>query len=530
MGGIKHMTAGQTEKRWKGQKTCVYHPSKSLELLCEVCMDLVCIECVPTAHTGHTFVSLGEITPLRKHEIHHFIDSTEDQQMAEIQQRISSTSDIFKQDEKGSDDLESYLKKQCDNIKADIDILKVRRFSEYHHFKARNMETRQIYSRELEMTQGDLLRYLLEYKTLLRDDPCDGHMFDKTVNVKPIENLSTLTDRDVPRCTPQKNHQDYLQQDLDTLTNGFTESLNLSNNTTSPWQLQTPSEGRFLDHHLFVLRSQYAVLPETNVLTKFKSPKKIAQICPTGDVAWSLLNNKITLLDRTGKIQQQRIYDVPIRAILVHPLTHQLYTFDDNGIIDLSTGARVFHYQATIKPLCLHFGNDGCILLGMTGKIAKIAPDGKHILTTTASASGKPFVFTPSKITECPLTGNLAFVDRDLQEDGGQGNRHVQVMDKEFEEGIKLSVETFNAKVKNWSKSRKQTCDIEFDKGGNLVLVDGRTIFLIDMMTEKAMRTIHIDKHPVISIGLGKQGELWVTLDGKSSKVKVLEYIEDRSG
>lgn len=271
---------------------------------------------------------------------------------------------------------------------------------------------------------------------------------------------------------------------------------------------------------------KYTVLPDTNLLGKFKSARKISQICPDGDMAWTLFDNKITLLDRAGKIHQKRIYDVTINTILLQKSTRQLYAYDDEGIIDLSTGARLMYFPSSMNPTSLHFSDDGCVVIGMTGRIAKFTPDGTQIRTTTWPFAR--FVFTPTKMTECPRTGSIAFFDLDLPKDGGQGERHVQVMDREFREGIRLRVETYIDDIKTPGTNCKGTCDIAFDKGGNLVLVDGRNVFLIDMTSEIVIRTLHTDKYPVISLGLGDSGELWITLSGRSKKVKILEYMDSK--
>ncbi|XP_033729976.1 uncharacterized protein LOC117319252, partial [Pecten maximus] len=138
---------------------------------------------------------------------------------------------------------------------------------------------------------------------------------------------------------------------------------------------------------------------------------------------------------RKGTVIQEVTHKAVINDISVSPTTHRLWVCDrENNILELVSGQLTHRFRTKEEPRCLCVTASNHVIVGMPKRISKFTTQGQMVLTTMAVGTGKPLVCTPWRITECPVTHNVAVIDFSDKDDGGDGNKHVVVMDTNFQE------------------------------------------------------------------------------------------------
>ncbi|XP_021339619.1 uncharacterized protein LOC110440813, partial [Mizuhopecten yessoensis] len=263
----------------------------------------------------------------------------------------------------------------------------------------------------------------------------------------------------------------------------------------------------------------YRLLPQTKVLGERMSPCVITSVCPTtdGQVWTSYLHSDIlTLLDRKGKVIQEVTHNTRITDISLSPTTNTLWVCDfNNNITELVSGRLVQRFSTTENPRCICITASNHVIVGKNKQISKFTTGGTLLHTTSSAGTGKPFVCTPCKISECPVTHNVAVADLGNTLHGGEGKPRVVVIDTDFKKLFEYDGKvphTYQPTSQSGSK-RFTPWGVVYDSVGNLVIGDcsNNRIILINGCGE-FLRIIHTYDYFALAIGVDREDVLWAVL------------------
>ncbi|XP_069102083.1 uncharacterized protein [Argopecten irradians] len=275
------------------------------------------------------------------------------------------------------------------------------------------------------------------------------------------------------------------------------------------------------------------LLTDTMVVGDFWSPYGIRCICPiTDDRTWVSYNYSVTLnlLDRKGTAKQKVTHNAVIRDVSISPTTHRLWACDEERtILELVSGQFTEMFTTKDAPECLCVSATDHIIVGSSKHVSRYNKQGQTVNTMVATVTGKPIVCTPWKITECPITNNVAVIDNSDESDGGDGNKLVCVMDVDFQElfvyrGDVPSVSIHTQPVEGTVFDPR---DIVYDRQGNIIIADwiSCSIVLLDGVGE-SLKILHMDKNLPWAVGIGTQSVLWSVFGtySRGYNVKLLQY------
>ncbi|XP_021365035.1 uncharacterized protein LOC110457902 [Mizuhopecten yessoensis] len=384
------------------------------------------------------------------------------------------------------------------------------------------------YKQDLEMYEKQLKQQIQECKAALQrgshiqiyDTYCEIHSPIYSLPLKPVLGSANFT--------PNENPQDQLKKALVKVTTsgqGQTltdqdQSVSTSDYLGQPSTTQQRSEAK-----VETAVKTYKLLPQTKVVEEWESPCNIRSMCPTTDgQVWTQYRNKLTLLDRKGKVIHEVTHNVLINAISLSPSTHTLWVCDDDkNIMELVSGRLTHRFSTKKKPECICITASNYVIVGMYRHISKFTTDGKMVCTSMAKGTGKPLVCTPDRISECPVTHNVAVADYS-ESDGGYGNQHVVVMDTDFKELFE-----YRGDIPSTYTHTPQTGDgpftprdVVYDSVGNLIIgdCDNNRVLLISGGGE-FLRVIHTDTVYTWAVGIDREDVLWAKF---GFYVKLLQY------
>ncbi|XP_060073167.1 uncharacterized protein LOC132552978 [Ylistrum balloti] len=513
----------QTAFRPKGQSTCSDHKGRCLDLYCEKCDQLICLTCLSTTHRSHPVCELSEITPQKKQEITNFINKTEQNDLVQVREYITSADSLLKDNTSHFEKLSQQLKNQTDQLKHELDLFTAQTLSVYKQMEEDNTRMIQKYKQELEMYDIQLKQQLQECKVTLQHG---SHLdiYDTEIHsslhlpVKPV--LGTVI------FTPNTNPQHHLQQAVGMIiTSGQTtdqdRSVSVSHDQgQSSKQQQTEVKGKKA-----VISKK--LLSETKVVKEWESPCYIGSICPTtdGQVWTSDYRDTLTLLNREGEVVQVT-HTAVINDISLSPTTHTLWVCDrQNNIMELVSGRLTNKFRTKERPQCICVTASNHIIVGMEKHICKFTTQGQMVLTTMTVGTGKPLVYTPCRMSECPVTHNVTVIDFSSKSEGGDGNRRVVVMDTDFQE-----VFVYRGDIPSTYKQTPQTgrvtfdpWDVVYDSVWNLIIGESYNCSVLLLSGDgEFLRIIYTDREWTRAVGIDREDVLWVGFWGYN--VKLLQY------
>ncbi|XP_021371639.1 tripartite motif-containing protein 2-like [Mizuhopecten yessoensis] len=523
----------QISLRIKGQTTCVHHKGRELDLYCEKCEEPICPKCLSSVHKGHLVCELSEITPQKEPDIKNFIDRTEKKDLVQIGKFISSTDTLLNDNTSTFEKLSQRLKIQTDKLKQELDMLTEQTLSLYHKMEEDNTKLINKYKQDLEMYEKQLKQQLQECKAALQRDShiqiydtfCEIHSPTHSLPVKPVLGTANFI--------PNGNPQDHLKEALGkviTSGQGQTSTDQDRSVSTSDDLGQPSTQQQRSGTKVQKAVTTYKLLPQTNVVEEWWSSCDIGSICPTTDgEVWTKYMDTLTLLDRKGKVKQQVYNSVRISDISLSPTTHTLWVCDyNNNIMELVSGRLTHRFSTKEFPLCICITASNHVIVGMYRHISKFTTDGNMVCTTMAKGTGKPLVCSPRRISESPVTHNVAVADFSRESDGGDGKRHVVVMDTDFKELF-----VYRGDIPSTYTPTPQTggkpfnpWGVVYDSVGNLIIGDrdNKRVLLISGGGE-FLRVIHTDKGYTWAVGVDREDVLWSVFDiWGISIVKLLQY------
>ncbi|XP_021375531.1 uncharacterized protein LOC110464578 [Mizuhopecten yessoensis] len=387
------------------------------------------------------------------------------------------------------------------------------------------------YKQDLKMYEKQLKQQIQECKAALQlgshiqvyDAFCEIHSPTQSLPVKPVLGTANFTQNENP--------QDHLNEALGkVITSGQGQTFD---------QYWSDDQGRSSTQEWSGAKGKkavttYKLLPQTKVVEEWKSPCAIYSICPTTDgQVWTQYRNKLTLLDRKGKVIQEVTHNVCINDISLSPTTHTLWVCDhNNNITELVSGRLTHRFSTKEEPWCICVAASNHVIVGMTkhiSKFSKFTTNGKMVSTTMAKETEKPLVCTPRSISECPVTHNVAVADFSSETDGGDGKRGVVVMNSDFKEQF-VYRSRGDIPISRYQPTPQprgepfNPCGVVYDSVGNLIIGDcnNNRVLLISGGGE-SLRVIHTDPDYTWAVGIDREDVLWVAFGEPGKKVKLLQ-------
>ncbi|XP_021365928.1 uncharacterized protein LOC110458521 [Mizuhopecten yessoensis] len=520
---------GQIPLRKKGQITCIEHKGRQLELYCEKCDTLACLQCLSSTHKGHDVCELSNITPKRKQDIQNFIDTSEQNDLVQLREYITSTDTLLKDNTSIFENLSHKLKMQTEKLKKDLDLLTAQTLSVYHKMEEDNVKLIQTYKHDLDMYDKQLKQRVQECKTALQRS-INIEIYDVGCEICSETNLPVKPVLGTASFTPNKTPQHHLELALGkiAISSQGQASIDQDGSVRTSGGQEPSSTSQQSEPKGKKAVTMYTLLPQTKVLEEWRSPVGITSICPTtdGQVWTSFDSNTLTLLDRKGTVIQEVKHKDYIENISLSPTTHTLWVCDtENNIMELVSGRLIHRFSTKEYPMCICVTACNHVIVGMTDNISKFTTKGQMVLTTSAARTGKPLVCSPYRISECPVTHNVAVVDRNDQAYGGDGIEHVIVMDSDFKELF-----VYRGDIPSTYKQSSQKgaapfipCGVVYDSVGNIIIADcnNNRVLLISGRGE-FLRIIPTDTDYTLAVGVDREDVLWAGFGWDN--VKLLQY------
>ncbi|XP_021354089.1 E3 ubiquitin-protein ligase TRIM71-like [Mizuhopecten yessoensis] len=522
---------GQIAVRGQDQTKCVHHKGESLDWFCETCYDVICAKCVSTSHKGHDNILLSEATPDNKRKIKSFIYETEQKELVEIQLKISSTQHSLDEHLNHFKSVAEEVKMQGEKLKEDIDVLIAETLAQVKHLEVENTKLLTSYKNELEKKLADLKEQLKHCKETLQTGT-DIQVFDLSKGLQTNIILPEKPKLGSGDFTPNNRRNTILKEAFGKLSLRPSEQ---SQSSTGPDQSdETPVDDNPLPsgHQQSVKRStdtdkdpEKALLPQIKIISEW-SPDMITKICPKhGGGVWTSDGYKGIHLNSQGEIQQEIKSPVYISYITLSPTTHNLWacSTSDKSVLELTSGKLTRRFKTKDKPRCLCITRDEHILVGTKHKITEYTPEGNPGIGTKTYLLKKPMVCSPQSISQCPINDNVAVVDSDLTDDGGQDNPAVIVLDRKLKEIYRYK----ESQHYSGSTSLLFPYDVTYDSLGFLVIADfaNRGIHLLSG-DGQYLRQLYTDIDLPFVVCVDTEGVLWAVfgLSNTNQKVKRLQY------
>ncbi|XP_033744323.1 uncharacterized protein LOC117330211 [Pecten maximus] len=393
--------------------------------------------------------------------------------------------------------------------------------------KEDNSKLIQKYKQDLGMYDKQLKQQIQECKTALQQGS-DLNIYDTRCEIDSQIHFPVKPALGNVSFTPNTNPQGHLKLALGKVIisgQGQTSTDQDRSVSTSDGQGQSSTQQQSGDKGTKAV-TRYKLLSETKVVEEWRSPCIILSVCPTtDDQAWTKDYKTLILLDMKGTVIQKVTHKARINDISLSPTTHRLWVCDrENDILELASGQLTHRFRTKEEPRCFCVTASNHVIVGMPKHISKFTTQGQMVLTTMVVGTGKPLVCTPWRITECPVTHNVAVIDFSNEDDGGDGNKHVVVMDTNFQELF-----VYRGDIPSTYKTSQtggepfDPCSVVYDSVGNLIIGDCNNdrVLLLSGGGE-FLRIIHTDTNWAWAVGVDRKDVLWAVFRG--GNVKLLQY------
>ncbi|XP_069106924.1 E3 ubiquitin-protein ligase TRIM71-like [Argopecten irradians] len=516
---------GQIPQRSPGQSTCIHHKERQLDLYCKTCEVPACIKCISSSHAGHLLCELSEFTSEKKQDIRSFIDKTENVDLVEIDDEyINSVDNALKENINCFEKLSGQLKTQTAKIKEELDLLVSQTLSLNQQMEEDNAKLLHTYKQDLEMYSDQLKQKVEECKESLQRGS-DIQIYDKDFDENSSVPLPVTPTLAIASFTPNSDPQRYLEQalgDMKTLykcqshgrpggdlTVGSHEEEGLSTHRQTS-DIDRGTDGTEEE----MCNRRYHLLPQTKILEKWRSPCDISNICPTTDGrAWTcyIYSNTLTLLDRKGKVVEKVKHDTKINDISLSPITNTLWACSKCNILELESGRLQTRFSTNAEPLSICITASEHVIIGTDNKISKFTTSGDLVQST---AKTEEFVNSPWRMSECPVTHNIAVVNH---------WRDVVIMDSDLQKLFLYTGDIPDVYTPTQRDRSFHPMDVVYDSTGNIVIgeCNNKRLLLINGRGQ-FIRIIHKDDHYTWAVGIDRHGVLWSVFG--LNKVKLLQY------
>lgn len=264
------------------------------------------------------------------------------------------------------------------------------------------------------------------------------------------------------------------------------------------------------------------------IVSQFPSLCAITSICLTHEgQAWTCdeESRTLTLLSNAGDVIKTMTCKSNVNDISISPTTRRLWycTWKCRVVeIDPTTETRMRRFTTDTWPRCVCVTHEEEVLVGTENKITLYSPDGHVIRTTDTEGSG---VIRPTRITQCPLTGNIAFLEKTSCKSHEQDNGHVAVLDKTF--AVKFRYIGVGEHPNTVGSVYFDPFDVKYDDKGFLLIGDF-TSHSLDLITGTGnhIKTLLTGTGSTQAIGIHAGDIMWAAFRNgdDTSHVKILQY------
>ncbi|XP_069130930.1 uncharacterized protein [Argopecten irradians] len=277
------------------------------------------------------------------------------------------------------------------------------------------------------------------------------------------------------------------------------------------------------------------LLDKPEVISEFIPNIGINSICPNYDgnaICGSKFGNKLVVYGPNGdtlKFIGSRILET-ISGISISPLDHCLWLCvnEDCSMVKVDhEGEMAIQFHTEQNPWCLCVTRDGRVVVGFVDSIASYSMEGKKIKEVFKDKSGKKIVSQPQRITECPVSHNLAVLDKGwnlLTKD----KPYIVILNRTLHLLYRYNGTMVAPGTKATASPSFQPRDVIYDTDGQL-LIANKSKKSIDVINEKGehLRTLLTDEWKPVSLGLQQDNTLWAVFRSSSKcRVKLLRYTE----
>ncbi|XP_060065681.1 uncharacterized protein LOC132546007 [Ylistrum balloti] len=428
---------GQTLVREEGRTMCGHHRRTTLNFFCEKCSEVICANCISTLHKGHDIVQLSEVTQGNKNKIKTFINEMEKKDLIQIQSEIESVQGDLKKYLHHFESVEKEVEDQGKRLKQDVDISIAQTLSELKHFRDENTKLITDYMEELETKLGELKEYVEQCKLSLQTGT-DIQVLDITYRLPTMTRLPTKPVFGTAKFVPDENLSLKAELGKMTLTSypqEIPDEESLESRSIHSFQSTEEPTLPVEDLHI----EPECMTSQVDVVSEWEPPCNISSICPSVGGAWTcgISSNIITDLTNQGEIFQYIQSRVRVTAICVSPTTRNLWACSnkDNSVMELtSDNCLTRRFSTKNTPLCLTVTTDNHILVGSKNRITGYTCTGEQSYATKTSLFGREKVCSPWRMSQCPVSNNVAVVDGDWSDDGGKDKPLVRVMNNKLQE------------------------------------------------------------------------------------------------
>ncbi|XP_021346299.1 uncharacterized protein LOC110445826 [Mizuhopecten yessoensis] len=390
--------SAQEPLRIRGQTTCPNHLDNEIQYLCQDCNQLACVKCVTSVHQSHTLDDFErKVIPKKELEIKCFID--EDKQTLEkLKAEIDSANiknewiashfaECHQEIEENSKAIAILISKQLEKKQQDL-----------KQVQDENNAKLMKYIEGLICKQSEIGNRIEEYeRTLKTGSNIQKYELDMDPNTGAPVTKPLLTNFGfVP--TPQDKASTLLEEASGQLTE------------------TSKTQGDEIDKI-----PKLTFCSETKILQEFDVQDvnfKVCNICPVSDeMSWvsCVKSSAVTQVNHAGTILKQVMFDGQVNGICVSPSTGLLWACSsfECSIYNVTSGGRPCPlFMSNTIPWSLCVTQADTVVVGMTGKVKSYTADGKELFSQTIGDAQKA-----TKISECPLTHNLAILTCHLQKD-----------------------------------------------------------------------------------------------------------------
>ncbi|XP_069103861.1 uncharacterized protein [Argopecten irradians] len=192
--------------------------------------------------------------------------------------------------------------------------------------------------------------------------------------------------------------------------------------------------------------------------------------------------------------------------------------------MELVSGELTHMFTSNEAVFCICITSTDYIIVGTDKRLSKYTTQGKVVLSSRVTETGDPVVYSPIRITECPVTHNVAVVDPRLKCYGGDDNKCIVAMERNnFKKLFTYTGEIPSKQTQQSGDCPFNPCCVSYDSKGNLVIgnYENRKVLLLYQSGE-FLRIIHTasTKKPT-SLCLDRRGQLCVAF---GQNVKLLQY------
>ncbi|XP_069133741.1 E3 ubiquitin-protein ligase TRIM71-like [Argopecten irradians] len=495
--------------------TCFRHEENQLDWFCDTCSVLICLKCSSYNHRGHNTTRLSERTPLNKVKIKAFINEVEENSLTRIQNELNSSEDSISGEQ--FENVIQEVENRGQELRRGLDTYIQQIISELKQLKDENGKIRRGYKMELERKLDQLKENVEQCKETIQTGT-DLQVFftmngvDKAIILprKPVLGTAifspvggslgqifgkvTLTrptwlevSSDGQNSLPQQTNRGIVYPPLSGSSEPQQRSLPDTGSTapqdypTVPYQSSPP---------------RYEDFQHTNVLPELRSMVNISSISPTktGD-AWTSYwkSDNLTRLTSQGEVVQSMQIPVVVKDISVSPCTNNLWVCSDkdNSVLELTSTTLTHRFRTKDEPKALCITVEDLVLIGTKHRITKYTTKGKWVSSSKAPLLKKSTVYSPQKISQCPVTENIAVVDRDRSGEGGQDKPKIVVLNVDLEELFRYGQSQYKGAR---TSKHFNPWDVAYDRMGNLVVADGGNCCLHLLGGNGAyLRVLHTD-------------------------------------